>query len=123
ETCLPGFHVQRVYGGDQVLVAVVITLARLVLHRRRDPGLLELLDLHQRMTLDGRHVRPEAASRDDGTAEGGVDVEHRREAPVHADRKSTRLNSSHVKISYAVFCLKKKNKRRRENDRSRVTYL
>src|SRR5439155_23535657 len=28
------------------------------------------------------------------------------------DRKSTRLNSSHVAISYAVFCLKKKNKRR-----------
>src|SRR5690606_39770870 len=27
------------------------------------------------------------------------------------DRKSTRLNSSHVKISYAVFCLKKKSKR------------
>src|SRR5690606_40273577 len=27
----------------------------------------------------------------------------------HRDRKSTRLNSSHVKISYAVFCLKKKN--------------
>src|SRR5690606_39904901 len=27
---------------------------------------------------------------------------------VAADRKSTRLNSSHVKISYAVFCLKKK---------------
>src|SRR5690349_22474805 len=26
-----------------------------------------------------------------------------------ADRKSTRLNSSHVEISYAVFCLKKKN--------------
>src|SRR5436309_9660926 len=35
--------------------------------------------------------------------------------PVHtwlpdADRKSTRLNSSHVKISYAVFCLKKKKR-------------
>src|SRR5690606_42165475 len=28
----------------------------------------------------------------------------------NTDRKSTRLNSSHVKISYAVFCLKKKNK-------------
>src|SRR5690242_21412047 len=27
------------------------------------------------------------------------------------DRKSTRLNSSHMSISYAVFCLKKKNKR------------
>src|SRR5699024_11807091 len=29
---------------------------------------------------------------------------------VWIDRKSTRLNSSHVSISYAVFCLKKKNK-------------
>src|SRR6266498_2662763 len=29
--------------------------------------------------------------------------------PAYIDRKSTRLNSSHVRISYAVFCLKKKN--------------
>src|SRR5690606_40774518 len=29
--------------------------------------------------------------------------------PEARDRKSTRLNSSHVKISYAVFCVKKKN--------------
>src|SRR5690554_7489372 len=29
---------------------------------------------------------------------------------AEADRKSTRLNSSHVRISYAVFCLKKKKK-------------
>src|SRR3989442_4556095 len=29
-------------------------------------------------------------------------------ASEHRDRKSTRLNSSHVRISYAVFCLKKK---------------
>src|SRR5690349_23908313 len=29
--------------------------------------------------------------------------------PPHPDRKSTRLNSSHVEISYAVFCLKKKS--------------
>src|SRR5690606_40195303 len=32
------------------------------------------------------------------------------------DRKSTRLNSSHVKISYAVFCLKKKKKLRKNVD-------
>src|SRR5690606_41379091 len=32
---------------------------------------------------------------------------------VSSDRKSTRLNSSHVKISYAVFCLKKKKQRRK----------
>src|SRR5690606_41906597 len=31
-----------------------------------------------------------------------------RRHPPRPDRKSTRLNSSHVKISYAVFCLKKK---------------
>src|SRR5438132_2664818 len=31
------------------------------------------------------------------------------ETPTPADRKSTRLNSSHTVISYAVFCLKKKN--------------
>src|SRR5690349_24635100 len=30
------------------------------------------------------------------------------------DRKSTRLNSSHVEISYAVFCLKKKKKKKRQ---------
>src|SRR2546426_9179215 len=30
-------------------------------------------------------------------------------APYISDRKSTRLNSSHLVISYAVFCLKKKN--------------
>src|SRR5690348_18020189 len=37
-------------------------------------------------------------------AERGVRIE-----PNEADRKSTRLNSSHPSISYAVFCLKKKN--------------
>src|SRR5690554_7620263 len=35
------------------------------------------------------------------------------ELEVFADRKSTRLNSSHVRSSYAVFCLKKKNIDRR----------
>src|SRR2546422_5507841 len=34
----------------------------------------------------------------------------RRSRSIHADRKSTRLNSSHGYISYAVFCLKKKKK-------------
>src|SRR5690349_22344087 len=34
------------------------------------------------------------------------------DAENRIDRKSTRLNSSHVEISYAVFCLKKKKKKR-----------
>src|SRR5690606_40544251 len=42
------------------------------------------------------------------------------------DRKSTRLNSSHVKISYAVFCLKKKNKKtdyiQQTNDDTHITH-
>src|SRR5690349_23357762 len=36
-------------------------------------------------------------------------------AATKEDRKSTRLNSSHVEISYAVFCLKKKKKNRTKN--------
>src|SRR5690349_23255950 len=35
------------------------------------------------------------------------------------DRKSTRLNSSHVEISYAVFCLKKKKKNKRTQESTR----
>src|SRR5437868_9791646 len=44
-----------------------------------------------------RHLEPD----ENFDAAAGVNHEH-------ADRKSTRLNSSHVSISYAVFCLKKK---------------
>src|SRR5207253_10560107 len=43
-----------------------------------------------------------------GRASRAKDTRRRREEA--ADRKSTRLNSSHVAISYAVFCLKKKKK-------------
>src|SRR5690606_29137742 len=45
------------------------------------------------------HVLAAIDGADDGAAHG---------IRVREDRKSTRLNSSHVKISYAVFCLKKK---------------
>src|SRR5690606_4056173 len=41
----------------------------------------------------------------------GPDGDVRLLLPDATDRKSTRLNSSHVKISYAVFCLKKKKKK------------
>src|SRR5689334_23630722 len=40
-------------------------------------------------------------------------------AVTSLDRKSTRLNSSHSSISYAVFCLKKKNNTRRQHPLSR----
>src|SRR3989442_8950388 len=40
-----------------------------------------------------------------------------------ADRKSTRLNSSHVRISYAVFCLKKKKKKYKKKENIRYMKL
>src|SRR5437588_8544984 len=48
------------------------------------------------------------------TTTGGL---HECEVRDGRDRKSTRLNSSHTVISYAVFCLKKKNKHRIEQHR------
>src|SRR5438067_7691066 len=48
------------------------------------------------------HARVEAA-------QARLDVGDR-DGELRGDRKSTRLNSSHVSISYAVFCLKKKKK-------------
>src|SRR6266540_5605892 len=38
--------------------------------------------------------------------------------PKDRDRKSTRLNSSHITISYAVFCLKKKKKKKKKQHKN-----
>src|SRR5471030_2575068 len=43
-----------------------------------------------------------------GRLAGVLELDRSRVCPVDQDRKSTRLNSSHLGISYAVFCLKKK---------------
>src|SRR5690606_42004635 len=57
----------------------------------------------------GRLGRRLAVGSGDLDVDLGPLVAHDVEPEAHAgDRKSTRLNSSHVKISYAVFCLKKK---------------
>src|SRR5207248_11444377 len=58
------------------------------------------LSLHDALPIS---VRPRAAG---GELSRGRSA--RSTARVHGDRKSTRLNSSHRTISYAVFCLKKK---------------
>src|SRR5215813_6723631 len=42
-----------------------------------------------------------------------VQITNRGPGTAYRDRKSTRLNSSHVRISYAVFCLKKKTQSKR----------
>src|SRR5438034_3712350 len=62
-------------------------------------------------------------------AHPGTLIEHRRLARGDAigearwkDRKSTRLNSSHTVISYAVFCLKKKKKKQKKKECRQKTH-
>src|SRR2546430_8686446 len=52
--------------------------------------------------------------------QGGAGADPARLRPRERDRKSTRLNSSHSQISYAVFCLKKKNTTSPPNIRASV---
>src|SRR5438067_10545009 len=72
----------------------------------RSPCQVHLRDGRRRMHVRApqRFVRPQVA---DASKDALVE-ERRFDGP---DRKSTRLNSSHVSISYAVFCLKKKRKK------------
>src|SRR3712207_8728759 len=58
---------------------------------------LHLADVVVGLAQNGRVV---------SAGQAAVAVEHQQQ---RVDRKSTRLNSSHANISYAVFCLKKKN--------------
>src|SRR5207249_10643964 len=54
---------------------------------------------------------PQGTCSSNGVCQGpGISCQHVIVFYSTADRKSTRLNSSHVSISYAVFCLKKKTK-------------
>src|SRR5690554_7386621 len=62
------------------------------------------LSLHDALPISGRSSA--AGSRRTSTCRSI------RSSSGPEDRKSTRLNSSHVRISYAVFCLKKKKKKR-----------
>src|SRR3712207_6990966 len=78
------------------------------LFRSRDDYLARhpLRDLTPRTVVDRRRLRlpsPGDLAHDKGSTPSGSVA-----SPRPSDRKSTRLNSSHANISYAVFCLKKK---------------
>src|SRR5436309_9448315 len=69
------------------------------------------LSLHDALPIldhsDGQRAAAGVRELDRAGRRTAVDLDRHRQ---RQDRKSTRLNSSHVKISYAVFCLKKKKK-------------
>src|SRR2546427_8523608 len=69
----------------------------------------------QQQGVDDRLTRggPAALAPQQWNLGGTISSDQRRavNGTVSADRKSTRLNSSHSQISYAVFCLKKKKKK------------
>src|SRR5688572_32174193 len=71
-------------------------------------------DHHDLADAEKRELTAAGESPDDRQEHQADDVVDHRRAENHLrlvviDRKSTRLNSSHSQISYAVFCLKKKN--------------
>src|SRR3712207_7784644 len=70
-------------------------------HGRDDRERVDRQDRHVAVVLHRRGRRHDGGG--DAAGEGG-----RGHREVRRDRKSTRLNSSHANISYAVFCLKKK---------------
>src|SRR2546421_8714946 len=70
----------------------------------RRPPRSTLFSLHDALPIS---IVPHPRSRKQGCA-----MESRQAKGLQIDRKSTRLNSSHDQISYAVFCLKKKTQAR-----------
>src|SRR2546426_4731038 len=75
-----------------------------------DPGRAESIANHSIRTTRGRPGERDAVG--SALRRREVHVRVRPGQPRVVDRKSTRLNSSHLVISYAVFCLKKKKKNR-----------
>src|SRR2546426_8171321 len=75
------------------------------------------LSLHDALPISRQREPSRQAARPDGDRQGGPRQDQRQHRKLGgrvehrvSDRKSTRLNSSHLVISYAVFCLKKKKK-------------
>src|SRR2546427_2421492 len=60
------------------------------------------------------HAASKASAKGSTPSTHSIHFASRRKCPEIPDRKSTRLNSSHSQISYAVFCLKKKKKKQKK---------
>src|SRR5437870_10657522 len=100
---------ERVYTQQEVVAAAHATFY--LLNARVHPPDLHF-SLHDALPISGDHPRPRASPPWIGNPATRWDIHPNAQRvagfPIHGDRKSTRLNSSHVATSYAVFCLKKK---------------
>src|SRR5207253_4593669 len=112
---------EAVTESEDVLVCRLVRGKITLVHRRLWPTLVRVADrfppdriakVRQEHTASGRHVNKEVPFPRWVPAEvmkqASAISEEEAIAALGEDRKSTRLNSSHVAISYAVFCLKKK---------------
>src|SRR5438874_7764530 len=83
----------------------------------RRPPRSTLFSLHDALPISAGEHTTRAVVLERAAHEVHTVGEQRRgeRVPGNTDRKSTRLNSSHVEISYAVFCLKKKKKKQIKN--------
>src|SRR5690606_15583934 len=106
---LPGFGVAGVLGLGLVLASLVMAMIGVPLEVSFDTGIL--------VEAIGRL----AMSIVFAAAMDAIAVRFLPRTRAGRDRKSTRLNSSHVKISYAVFCLKKKRRAERDSRTSHNT--
>src|SRR5437660_4793948 len=85
------------------------------------PTQIYTLSLHDALPISRPSATEETARPDDSVyivarlVSTAVDPNEMDGGADQPDRKSTRLNSSHVAISYAVFCLKKKKKKKKKN--------
>src|SRR5437762_10428120 len=77
----------------------------------RSGGPVKFYDWRRERSTDQPHIKCGVLEPDVGADEQHC-LRRQRQQP-RGDRKSTRLNSSHRCISYAVFCLKKKNKEKK----------
>src|SRR2546426_2655074 len=106
---VPHLQIQQVLGGEPAgqVGQVLIARVRAALEQQT---VIPVVRTDHRVPVGAEEV----AQDEDALVAGQV---HRRATSASsscADRKSTRLNSSHLVISYAVFCLKKKKKKSRK---------
>src|SRR5690349_22600063 len=94
---------------DSYLLCIIYTHTHhpsLFLFNQTPPTDIYTLSLHDALPICPPHVGDAPRSAAATSRPSGA------RSRARADRKSTRLNSSHVEISYAVFCLKKKKENR-----------